>query len=84
MMETDAERWQPIETAPKDGTLIRGRNANGEEATIHSKQTHSAVPDMRHWAVGAETKEGHWLVSKCFYPVEWMPLTPTKDTPNDR
>lgn len=69
----EESEWMPIETAPTDGTWIIGRNADGVEARIQSRQIHPKVPELRHWAVGDEAKEGSWLVSKCFYPVEWRP-----------
>lgn len=65
--------FQDMASAPLDGTWVIGRNRDGDEARIQSRVTHPMLPDLRHWAVGEEKREGNWMKSTCFYPVEWRP-----------
>jgi hypothetical protein len=66
---------QEMDTAPLDGTWIIGIDKDGREARIQSRQTHPAVPGLRHWGEGETEMQGggNWEVSKCFYPVAWKP-----------
>ena len=61
--------WQPIETAPKDGTLILGYK-NGEMATVE-------------WAYCGESGDWNLVVSwdgQPWTPTHWMPLPEPPDT----
>ena len=63
--------WQPIETAPKDGTKVLA----------------IAVDDIRngtpHMSIARKSSRGHWLTEPgawAIYPTHWMPLpAPPKD-----
>lgn len=57
------DKWQPIETAPKDGTRV----------LLHSPDTHLYTPVLGTWV---ETKE-RWEEWGGYYPcnpTHWMPL----------
>ena len=65
--------WQPIETAPKDGTRFLGRTRGGKWIST----TYYAGPSKQHpdpnldWCMGV----GGWP-----QPTHWMPLpTPPED-----
>jgi len=64
--------WQNIETAPRDGTWIVGRDADGREAVIQTRKFHKFAPPM--WFEGDPAKQGHWEQHKCFYPTEWRAM----------
>lgn len=64
--------WQPLGSAPRDGTWIDGKNKAGEIACIQARRIHPKV-DTLAWFVGDPEQQGHWQVSKCFYPTEWRP-----------
>lgn len=53
--------WQPIETAPKDGRLIKAKNGS----SVYLAQY---VEEHTH---GWETEKGTWV-----NPTHWMPLPP--------
>lgn len=56
--------WQPIETAPKDGTSFLGwsKTRGAHECRVHE--------DVRHYKrCYASIAGGGW-----FYPTHWMPL----------
>jgi hypothetical protein len=72
--------WQPIETAPKDGTVIRVRNpmTRNDDMTLDAKWGHYTTP------LGREVME--WVLVKdhdrfmplrpgtLVIPTEWQPL----------
>ena len=65
------QEWQPIETAPKDGTLVllyaQGTLASG----VYE------AGDWYFWEgeiVDCEGRLNHWI--KGFGPTHWMPLPP--------
>jgi len=78
------EKWQSIETAPKDGTWILGINNRGNQAVIIWSE------DAPHWAQRSREKgeyRGGWIhpftdsVQSTFWnggcgsvPTHWMPL----------
>ena len=73
--------WQPIETAPKDGTrvLLFG----GEQEVWKSQRDSKAGPMVVGWADGTEYGEQAWrfcTYDSGFYgrldtqPTHWMPL----------
>ncbi len=71
--------WQPIETAPKDGTQILGF-ADGRMAVVQWWE------DFRYWSLvvcGAYADDGEW------WPTHWQPLpeppaSPTPDTTGEQ
>lgn len=77
----DREAWQPIETAPKDGTPIIG-------CTFHPQLMHLYAPCTIFWAAYHPNSEGEktWRTSaicgnKMKGVTHWMPLptAPTSD-----
>ena len=69
--------WQPIETAPKDGTVILGDySLDGSGDDLHT------VMYMKDWHGDGM---GQWLSSICTgkwnAPKRWMPLPPPADLP---
>lgn len=72
-------QWQPIETAPRDGTHI-----------IAITSRHVLLPGGRQPFANGKVRETHWDVSQQRFdygceiqPTHWMPLPelPPKDTP---
>jgi hypothetical protein len=55
--------WQPIETAPKDGTTILGFWCNGE--------MHTGSICNGEWIPAWEHQNNNWDI-----PTHWMPLPP--------
>lgn len=73
--------WQPIETAPKDGSWILAINNRGNQAVII--WSHSAP----HWTERSDAPRGGWIhpfsdgIQSTFWnggcgsvPTHWMPL----------
>lgn len=72
--------WQPIDTAPKDGTwvLLRGGTDEGEWAYVKQEPFVVGPAVVAHWRDDHE----HWAY--CFWdggwrssytsPTEWMPI----------
>ena len=57
-------KWEPIETAPMDGTVILGY-ALGEMTTVYW------IPNNQYWTLnraGAFAEDGEW------WPTHWQPL----------
>lgn len=71
-MSQKVDEWQPIETAPKDGTDI----------LIYCKDTHEMF--VAFYATQIETGQQDWIIARakdgtCFVlksPTHWMPLPP--------
>jgi Protein of unknown function (DUF551) len=66
-------KWQPIETAPKDGTAIL--------ALVDGLHENTGEPFI---AAVAWYREGFWLVNEeggdTYQPTHWMPLPPPPNT----
>lgn len=71
-MADPATDWHPMDTAPRDGTWLRGIDAHGNECRMQFRAIHPKVPDVGQWFEGEPQQQGHWLKSKCFYPVGWQ------------
>lgn len=75
--------WQPIETAPKDGTKIIGLMKDGLVGTITSQRYHTWKKDedgtplfVRYWTWDKQDQ----LMPVHFDVTHWMPLPePPKD-----
>lgn len=61
--------WQPIETAPKDGTRVLVAEEDDNESI-----------GVAYWFCGSEDQDAGWYSSACvddvtmFYPTHWIPL----------
>lgn len=70
--------WQPIETAPKDGSnILLWTVWDGDEI---SPEPFSEV-QLGHWSEGNDLPEGHvfhrhseWITERIGEPTHWMPL----------
>lgn len=74
-------RWQPMGTAPRDGSWVRGRNAEGREATIQFRNALAGIrgaEGLGSWFEGNPEPEGHWVRNACFYPTGWKPIAINK------
>ena len=72
-LNENTQKWQPIETAPRDGTEIVGRDfKNGHRAIV--------IFDNNEWS--CVSMNGEYL-GIGFYPTHWMPL-PTPPTEEDK
>lgn len=70
--------WKAMDSAPKDGTVITGKDADGNEAEIEYRPVHPKTPTVRTWFVaGGGEKQGNWIVSKTFRPVAWRKGIPS-------
>lgn len=61
--------WQPIETAPKDGTAILGF-ADGQQTTVRWRAA-KRKGDSEYWDLvvcGSYAEDGEW------WPTRWRPL----------
>lgn len=67
--------WQPIETAPKDGSRILGFNPYAEGIVIYrwDSQTHHKKPRPL-WKIECSLDQ-RWF-SENRQPTHWMPLPP--------
>lgn len=77
-------QWQPIETAPRDGTVVLAYNARGARSGHrHFFAFSDPAPEGQCWAAEAGWREpGRDWPS---YPTHWMPLpapphTSTRDS----
>jgi hypothetical protein len=78
----DAMMWQPIETAPKDGTRILVTNAKGdidvgsycEDWVTHTEFVRKAKDGDVYKTVRENI--GYWETNYAYCPTHWMPLPP--------
>lgn len=63
-------QWQPIETAPKDGTAILGYSDSDEQQTTVKWTTSKAYPSGW-WELCVP---GKWPEEADWSPTYWMPL----------
>lgn len=66
-----AEQWQPIETAPKDGTFILLLGDSGYISTPHRIEVGRWITNYRDWWV---TIDGSAFTDGGVEPTHWMPL----------
>ena len=76
------KQWQPIETAPKDGTLFRARHSyvyNGRTRYLHRK-THWGKTSHINWYGWCYGNDAENI--NLWEPTHWMPLPdpPSGDT----
>ena len=66
--------WQPIETAPKDGTevLLWGRYWSDSQGLFSRPHVGSYVENLERWQVGVSHHDYRFRVR----PTHWMPLPP--------
>lgn len=69
--------WQPIETAPKDGTQVIGYN--GEKITAMAYLRHKDDNGyygwcMAGWQFGGMLYDFHYAFPRDKQPTHWMPL----------
>lgn len=73
------KEWQPIETAPKDGTLILVYNGENEGYCTGKHQIGTASWEMAYSGY-TDDKRCEWLSNACcdgvsnYKPTHWMPL----------
>ena len=67
--EVAAMQWQPIETAPTDGTSILAIVA-GE----HPDSGEPYVPEVVHWLAGWWNESWSYDAGVDYQPTHWMPL----------
>lgn len=58
-----------IATAPKDGTRIKGINAQGEEQPCY--YTNLGFPGLNGWVLSEDTTHPNWHGYRMFYPLFW-------------
>ena len=65
--ESNIDEWEPLETAPLDGTPIQVRN--GElRATV------SWTPSIRAWVIGLATEPDSHARRLPWHPISWAPV----------
>jgi len=62
--------WESIESAPRDGTVIIGKDGDGREARIRSQKLHPKV-DIDIWVMREDVTNPNWVRREMFYPVAW-------------
>jgi len=79
--------WQPMDTAPKDGTWVLVYDDGVQVVAKYMWQnnwlwaTHLDVSDW-HWATHLDASEGHKVYQTCV-PSRWMPLPNPPELGND-
>jgi hypothetical protein len=58
----DLDDYRPINTAPKDGSLIFAKNEQGEIAAV------------QWFGCGPGAEEGYWETKVSFDPISWKPI----------
>lgn len=77
----EVQRWQPIETAPKDGTAILLSNERGAWMAKYDPVYPSGYRPENPW-FSLMLNHDHMRKGKPYAPTHWMPLpTPPKPTP---
>ncbi len=68
------QKWQPIETAPRDGRWVLGGNTQGLQFTMAFRPLLGETPMRYDWII-AQFASGGACTNVCFNPVtHWMPL----------
>lgn len=75
----EAMGWQPIETAPKDGTAVLVANKNGAWIAKYEPVYQSGYRPENPW-FSLMLNHDHVRKGKPYAPTHWMPLPPP---PND-
>lgn len=65
--------WQPIETAPKDGSLVLLSNKNGVWAGKYTPVYSSGFVPKNKWS-SYLLNHDHFKAKKDITPTHWMPL----------
>jgi hypothetical protein len=66
--------WQPIETAPKDGTWILGMNSKGNPAVIiWDAQQNGWIHPFSMGELSTFWNGGAGSVAKYWMPIKWSP-----------
>jgi hypothetical protein len=74
--------WQPIETAPRDGTPFLTFSEDAANAPrVGTLGTRSTPVLVMAWAAGDKfpypvDESGDWHDFHCYEPTHWMPLPP--------
>ena len=93
-IRADLNEWQPIETAPRDGTYILMRSANFRPAVVSwetFEYRDSPLADLPpRWCEDIETfgcaddyELAEYLKSVTWEPTHWMPLPKPPEAIND-
>ncbi len=75
----DNAAWQPMDTAPKDGTMIIAHNAIiGGTYVVgwHKGDIGEDLEDVPHWSDMPNVKSAEALYFNHLYFTHWMPLPP--------
>lgn len=90
-MTEQKQQWQPIETAPRDGSriLVKNRDDGYDEQTGY--RTYSNDIGVAEWSKSGCCDDYGWISSFCcdfvtrFEPTHWMPLPepPKEEVKND-
>jgi hypothetical protein len=69
-------KWQPIESAPKDGTEILGWDKEGKYASVSFKVTRYYC----NWENKYRDSKSWWKGNVTCTPTHWMPLPKPPET----
>lgn len=87
MTKDDLEQdgpFQPIDSAPKDGRLIIGREGNGDAHLMRWRTKTAMVEEDGPDDQGEHPYWARWRTDTGLDPVEWAPTRLTKDETLDR